>query len=647
MKKVLRFSLVMLILFSALLVYAKHYQKCELISERTTSSNHFRPDYWIDTDSGFSSGKGVGQISIAMNDPSVLWAHAIDNATSILDEFTMSVDSGQTWTAGTFNEGDGLSQLFAINENICWAVFNTGADQGLYKTVDGGATWAKQGTAYGGYSFANVIHFFNDNDGFAQGDPVGGYYELYTTTNGGDSWTRVPEVNIPAPTTGEYGITGNYCAVGDYIWWGTNKGRIFRSSDKGYTWEVSMTAFGPSETVNAVFADELNGIVYRSYLNMGIEPIINITDNGGVTWSQVSVSGNMYARYFAYVPGTIQTYVGSSSDPTGSGASYSIDGGYSWITLNSGDPIQSSSWIDTETGWAGTWATATGGGMLIFDGNLGASVGYISGTVTDFDTSTPIEGATITLGSFSTTTNDEGAYYLQLEVGTYTLTCELEGYESYTQENVEIFEDETTVVDIQIQNLYNPPQDLTYLVIGSSNVLLSYQPPVGGFGLTSYNIYRNEAFLANTTNTFYTDIGVPPGTYTYYVTALYFETYESIPSNEVIVEIVVNANGILTPIRTELIGNNPNPFKPSGAGRSPGTTINFSLKEADYVTLEIYNIKGEKVRDLINDKLEASFHTAVWDGKDNSGKELSSGVYFYKMKAGGRYTSTKKMILMK
>ena len=179
MKKILRLSLVVLILFSALLVYAKHLPKCELISERATSSNPVRPNYWIDTDSGFSSGKGVGQISIAMNDPSVLWAHAIDNATSILDEFTMSVDSGQTWTAGTFNEGDGLSQLFAINENICWAVFNTGADQGLYKTVDGGATWAKQGTAYGGYSFANVIHFFNDNDGFAQGDPVGGYYELY------------------------------------------------------------------------------------------------------------------------------------------------------------------------------------------------------------------------------------------------------------------------------------------------------------------------------------------------------------------------------------------------------------------------------------------------------------------------------------
>jgi hypothetical protein len=93
------------------------------------------------------------------------------------------------------------------------------------------------------------------------------------------------------------------------------------------------------------------------------------------------------------------------------------------------------------------------------------------------------------------------------------------------------------------------------------------------------------------------------------------------------------------PLANKLTGNYPNPFNPS-------TTIGFALKETGNVTLEVYNLKGEKVKTLINDTMEAGNHSIVWNGTDNLGKDVSSGVYFYKMKTG-RYTSTKKMILMK
>ena len=152
---------------------------------------NFRPVNWIETDSGLPQGFGVGQISVSMTDPDALWGMAINNDGSVADNFTRSSDSGENWTAGTFNAGTGLSQLFSIDEDVCWAVFNTGADQGLYKTDDAGVSWVNMDAGYGASSFANVIHFFNDNDGFAQGDPIDGYYELYTTTNGGDDWTIV------------------------------------------------------------------------------------------------------------------------------------------------------------------------------------------------------------------------------------------------------------------------------------------------------------------------------------------------------------------------------------------------------------------------------------------------------------------------
>ena len=108
----------------------------------------------------------------------------------------------------------------------------------------------------------------------------------------------------------------------------------------------------------------------------------------------------------------------------------------------------------------------------------------------------------------------------------------------------------------------------------------------------------------------------------------------------VTVSLVVSSEDDITMSVTKLFGNYPNPFNPE-------TTISFSVAQtSSFVTIDIYNIKGQKVKALINDKFDAGAHQVVWDGKDNSGKPVSSGIYFYKIKASN-YTSTKKMILMK
>jgi len=91
--------------------------------------------------------------------------------------------------------------------------------------------------------------------------------------------------------------------------------------------------------------------------------------------------------------------------------------------------------------------------------------------------------------------------------------------------------------------------------------------------------------------------------------------------------------------KTTLKGNYPNPFNPE-------TTISFSVMNEAPVSLDIYNVKGQLVRKLVNDVKAAGEHTVVWNGKDNNGRAVSSGVYYYKMTTG-KYSSTKKMILMK
>ncbi|MCK4653950.1 MAG: right-handed parallel beta-helix repeat-containing protein, partial [Candidatus Cloacimonetes bacterium] len=103
--------------------------------------------------------------------------------------------------------------------------------------------------------------------------------------------------------------------------------------------------------------------------------------------------------------------------------------------------------------------------------------------------------------------------------------------------------------------------------------------------------------------------------------------------------VIVNADEDLIPLITKLNQNYPNPFNPT-------TTINYSLKENSKVSINIYNIKGQKVRTLIKDKLEAGNYSVIWYGKDNNGKSVSSGIYFYKLKTD-KFEKTKKMILMK
>ncbi len=88
-----------------------------------------------------------------------------------------------------------------------------------------------------------------------------------------------------------------------------------------------------------------------------------------------------------------------------------------------------------------------------------------------------------------------------------------------------------------------------------------------------------------------------------------------------------------------VVNNYPNPFNPE-------TTINFNLPEAGNTTLEIYNVRGQKITTLINERLNADQHEVTWNGTDESGKNVTSGVYFYKINSG-RYTATKKMILLK
>lgn len=106
--------------------------------------------------------------------------------------------------------------------------------------------------------------------------------------------------------------------------------------------------------------------------------------------------------------------------------------------------------------------------------------------------------------------------------------------------------------------------------------------------------------------------------------------------------IPTSVNDPVVPAGISLYQNYPNPFNPS-------TTISFSLATENTETTEliIYNLKGQKVKEFTIPHSSSPIpHQITWNGKDDSGNPVSSGIYFYKLKSGV-YTSTKKMILMK
>jgi subtilisin family serine protease len=89
----------------------------------------------------------------------------------------------------------------------------------------------------------------------------------------------------------------------------------------------------------------------------------------------------------------------------------------------------------------------------------------------------------------------------------------------------------------------------------------------------------------------------------------------------------------------ELGKNYPNPF-------NPDTNISFSIKKDGFVSVKIYNTRGQLVKTIISENMQEGVHFTSWNGKDNSNKSVSSGIYFYKMDSQG-YSSVRKMILMK
>ena len=93
------------------------------------------------------------------------------------------------------------------------------------------------------------------------------------------------------------------------------------------------------------------------------------------------------------------------------------------------------------------------------------------------------------------------------------------------------------------------------------------------------------------------------------------------------------------PTKLTLFQNYPNPFNPT-------TVIQYALSHNTEVDITIYNISGQKIKTLVKHKEESGYQQVIWDGRNDEGKQVASGIYFYRLKAGA-FTLTKRMLLLR
>jgi hypothetical protein len=300
---------------------------------------------WVQKHSGT-----LVNMSDAVSDQ-IFWCGRWDATTGT---FT-TTDGGQTWTNSTFVDPKGASVycIDALNADTAYV-----ATSEIFKTTNRGTTWVKQITNYS-TGFVNCVHFFDANNGVATGDPNGGYFEIYTTTNGGDNWVRVPSSNIPEPLPNEVGTVSYFAVYNNTFWFTTDRAterRIIRSTDRGYTWTLLTSFQNISGGIPGIaFRDSLNGIYLQA------ATYVLRTSDGGLTWSPsylIRLEGD--AGMPSFVQGTASTYVVTITELIGIEYQYislvSVDDGLTWDRMDSWQSStlavpSSQKWTSPNSGW--------------------------------------------------------------------------------------------------------------------------------------------------------------------------------------------------------------------------------------------------------------------------------------------------------
>ncbi len=300
-----------------------------------------------------------GVFDISVVDENIVWAIAFDQNTGSgiplnhIIRVLKTVDGGLTWQTFDIEEAEGRISfdIEAFDSNTAFVTtqdYNNGNGRGVFKTEDGGETWVEKFNNIAGGVW---IRFFNEQEGV-----IINRQSIATTQDGGESWQIVSSSNIPSFQSDEYTLLSsgnNSCQViGNHVWFGTNKGRVYRSKDKGFTWEAFNTSLGNNALILSVaFRDSLSGIALNAN---SFNTSFAETNDGGESWSNITSSPGISISNIEYIPTTDSVLIGTSSLASSTNnrvSAYSTDFGRNWETINTDIPFGGTEFISPNLGW--------------------------------------------------------------------------------------------------------------------------------------------------------------------------------------------------------------------------------------------------------------------------------------------------------
>jgi photosystem II stability/assembly factor-like uncharacterized protein len=285
--------------------------------------------------------------------------------------FARSVDGGDIWQVGQVRGAESLEfrDVHALDADLAFLMTaGEGESSRIYRTADGGASWAEVYRVREPNGFFDCMSFWDAERGIVFSDAPDTDFMLMVTEDGGDTWARVDHALLEDahPGEGAFASSGTCLVTGPNgsAWFGTGASsintRVYRTTDFGATWSATETPIpstsGSSGIFTLSFLDALTGIALggdfaRPDSSFGHTAL---TFNGGDTWEMggdSSLGGSVFGS--AYVPGAPTPTIVAVA-PTGS--AWSTDGGLTWSA------------IDGENYWAvgaspeGTvWAVGPGG----------------------------------------------------------------------------------------------------------------------------------------------------------------------------------------------------------------------------------------------------------------------------------------------
>jgi photosystem II stability/assembly factor-like uncharacterized protein len=258
---------------------------------------------------------------VRASSPTVIWASGTHGT------YLRSTNAGDSWVAA---QVPGAAELdfrdvvaFSADEAFLMSA-GPGAQSRVYHTTDAGAHWTLQLTNEDAQGFYDCMAFWDRSHGILVGDPVQGRFELMTTDDGGAHWTRLPEASRPAaePTEGAFAASGSCIVVqGDSGAWfatGGPKARVFRSADRGHTWQAAETPIPHGTESSGIFSvafrDAEHGLIAGGdYQHADADgPNLAASSDGGATWQALPAHPQFYFSAVSFLGDGKALAVGSS-----------------------------------------------------------------------------------------------------------------------------------------------------------------------------------------------------------------------------------------------------------------------------------------------------------------------------------------------